>query len=439
MTKIIKTITYKKVCSSIVLHKAWNQIYENGLRSNSRETRSEISRFKEEERSNIDRIYRQLFNKKFDFKNNKGIMAGKKKKRPVVLAPVESRIVQRAILDVLQSNPEIEKFLRSKGSYGAIKSFKDMNKGVPAAIYDLVNAINSGATTYYKSDIKSFFTQISRAEVIKKISATITDQDFLDLLEKATNLEVSNISLLPEKERKFFKFDMIGTPQGCCLSPLLGNILLYEFDNELNRNGITCLRYLDDFILLGKGWKNVKAAFDKAIQILDSSGLSAYTLNDDSTKAKSGNITDKFEFLGVEFKGNNIRPNKDSRTRLLKSIEELFKDCVSQDYSNKATREQQESSLVNTLYTINNKLLGWGNQYYFCNDEAIWGSLDAEVDELLKKYLSRYNAKKNKVDIKQRRRMLGMHLISDSKKLPLLLSSSKNEEPQVSEIIQCDT
>jgi RNA-directed DNA polymerase len=416
----------EKLRSTQLLHNAWGQIYGNGLQSDSKSTRIDVNSFKENERRNIDRISRQLREKKFVFKNNKGVTVGKKK-RPIVLAPVESRIVQRALLDVLQAESGVQKFLRVEGSYGAIKSFKDSQKGVPAAIKDIAKAINSGATTYYKSDIASFFTQIPRKEVINTIATIVTDQDFLKLLEDATNLEIDNIQALPNQHRKFFDFRTIGTPQGCCLSPLLGNILLYNFDQEMNKNGVRCFRYLDDFIILGTGWKHVRLAFDRARKILESMGLSAYDVNDDSKKAKAGHTASSFEFLGVEFIGSKIRPSKESRYKLLDSIEMMLKSCISQDYSCKATKEQRENSLISTLYTINNKLVGWGNQYYFCNEEAIWGSLDSEVDELLRVYLGKYSAKKNDADQKQRRRMLGIHLVSESKSEPVFLSPKEND------------
>lgn len=410
---------YKKLCSSICLHKAWSQIYENGLSSDSKDTRNEVREFKKNERTNIDRIYNQLRRKKFAFLNNKAVTVGRKK-RPIVLAPVESRIVQRAILDVLQGEESIQKFLRSKGSYGAIKSFKDLEKGVPPAIIGVVEAIKSGATYYYKSDIKSFFTQISRVDVIKIIKETIKDEDFINILEDATNLEVSNINSLPIKHRKFFDFNKIGTPQGCCLSPLLGNILLYQFDQEMNKNGISCFRYLDDFMILGKGTKKVQQAFNLAIKILKPLGLEAYHIYDNSDKAMAGHTSQSLQFLGVEIIGRNIRPAKESRDRLLESIKKILHDSLSQNYTLTETKEQRENSFVQALYRINNKLLGWGNQYYFCNQKSIWGSLDAEVDKLLKEYFGKFFSKKDKVNKECKRRMLGIHLISESKNDPIV-------------------
>jgi len=42
---------------------------------------------------------------------------------------------------------------------------------------------------------------------------------------------------------------------------LIGNILLNEFDIEMNKNDITCIRYVNDFIILAPDNNAVKTAF----------------------------------------------------------------------------------------------------------------------------------------------------------------------------------
>jgi hypothetical protein len=144
-----------------------------------------------------------------------------------------------------------------------------------------------------------------------------------------------------------------------------------------------------------------------------------------------------FQFLGVEFKGKNIRPSKQSREKLRKSIEEMLKTYIKQDYSSSAygskeAKDQREHALVATIHRINNKLLGWGNQYYFCNEDAVWGSVDAEIDDLIKTYYRECRSILNKnSDAKFRRRMLGVHLISESKRDPIVWKS-ENEKTVLS-------
>ena len=43
-----------------------------------------------------------------------------------------------------------------------------------------------------------------------------------------------------------------GSPQGGNLSPLLANIYLNEFDQELLKRNVLCIRYVDDIEILAK-------------------------------------------------------------------------------------------------------------------------------------------------------------------------------------------
>lgn len=408
---------FQELHSEKKLFAAWHKIYENGLRSDSSRTREEVRKFREKELQNIQKISRALKSKRFKFEGVHGVTVGDKK-RPIALSPVDGRIVQRALLEIIQEHEGSKKYLNAPGSYGALKSEKDNEKGVRPAIEEVVKAIKNGADHFYQSDIKSFFTQIPRKEVIATIGLYIKDQDFLETLDASTNLEILNINRIPFKHRKFFDYSTVGTPQGCCLSPLLGNILLYEFDRQMNREGITCLRYLDDFIVLGKGWKSVRDAFDEGANILRNMGLD---LHEAAPKAVWGRIDKKgIDFLGVEIKGKNIRPNKASRNRLLESIKQMMNETFKQEYGKALEGKQHDNTLLSVLSRVNNKVMGWGNQYSFCNEDAIWGDIDKRIDDLIREYLGRYTDHKHGYEAKATRRILGVHLVSESKKAPIV-------------------
>src|SRR5699024_12055667 len=49
-----------------------------------------------------------------------------------------------------------------------------------------------------------------------------------------------------------YKETVIRTPQGGNLSPLLSNIMLNEFDKELDSRGLRFVRYADDCIIMVK-------------------------------------------------------------------------------------------------------------------------------------------------------------------------------------------
>lgn len=51
---------------------------------------------------------------------------------------------------------------------------------------------------------------------------------------------------------------------------------------------------------------------------------------------------------------------------------------------------------VNPILKVSNILMGWGNQYSFCNAGALFKDIDREIDEFLKEYLGRYSKSRKK-------------------------------------------
>jgi RNA-directed DNA polymerase len=179
---------------------AWLAIQRNGRLSKSADTRAEIKAFAEEVTQNLDRIQAKLQKKKFVFPPAKGIKAKKKGKagfRPLVIAPVESRVVQRAVHDVLLTVPGIDALMRTPYSFGGVKKHEDDElSAVPAAIKAVLESIGSGGAYVVRSDISQFFTKIPKSEVRNIVSSVIADADFMDLFDRAVASELSNMAEL---------------------------------------------------------------------------------------------------------------------------------------------------------------------------------------------------------------------------------------------------
>jgi len=81
-------------------------------------------------------------------------------------------------------------------------------------------------------------------------------------------------------------------------------------------------------------------------------------------------------------------------------------------------------SLAQTLTSVDNILAGWGNQYSFCNNLQVMNHLDLEVDKLLTNYFSYYSRVRSRFKgkdlLKNRRRLLGIHLLTESKYTPII-------------------
>lgn len=229
--------------------------------------------------------------------------------------------MQRAILDVLQGIEALQPFFRNPHSFGGIKRQKDDPlAAVPAAINAVLDAIGAGGRYVMCADISAFFTRISKSTVGDIVGTAVGDDEFMNFFRQAIHVELSNLAHLREHADRFPTED-IGVAQGSALSPLLGNIILAAFDKQMNEGDCRCIRYIDDFIVLGPSGKAVMARLRLAKQILGALGMS-FAL--DKTSPNAIPVTDSFEFLGIELHNGLIRPAGRARTKFLTALRTTF-------------------------------------------------------------------------------------------------------------------
>ena len=207
------------------------------------------------------------------------------------------------------------------------------------------------------------------------------------------------------------------------LIPPPGELLLETFDKELNGRGITCVRYIDDFIILGPNSHKVEAAFRSALRILATNGLTAYDPKRASDKADMGEVRNGFEFLGCSIRPGMISPASKSRLRIIDSIKAtLDQSQTLMDHPHELMRA--DLSAIATLADVNNILQGWGNQYAFCNDREVLKMLDLAINGMIENYwravTRRYVKFTAEKDLKSSRHLLGVHLLVDSKFDPII-------------------
>lgn len=164
------------------------------------------------------------------------------RKRPLGIASLEDKIVQQAVLWVLQSIYE-QDFLGFSYGFRRGRSQHD-------ALDALSVAITSKRVNWIlDADIESFFDTIDHEWLVKFLEHRIGDRRILRLIRKWLRAGVSD-------EGEWSK-TTVGVPQGSVISPLLSNVFLhYVFDLWIDwwrrnrcRSDVVVVRYADDFVI----------------------------------------------------------------------------------------------------------------------------------------------------------------------------------------------
>jgi hypothetical protein len=321
-----------------------------------------------------------------------------------VVASVDARVVQRGLLDQLQGLPGLEQYLQCPTSFGGIPG-----KGVGSAI-DALKRVLPKHKFFIRSDIQSFFTKIPKALAFEQIRPLV-DPKTQTLLDQACTSELSNADELGELVR-YFPSREIGAPQGLCLSPLFGNIILHEFDVVLNRGDAVCFRYVDDFLILAPSEKLARALFKQAQEHLSNLCMAAYDPSTSPEKAEEGLIKDGFEFLGVAIQPGLVRPTRSATQKIVNSVEGILRDAK-QHLAKLTDVPSKAHGLQRVLYDVSSVLEGWRGSYQFCDQPFVFRDLDVKIDSAIGRFLREYGKQYRQAPPAARRRMLGIPVLTD--------------------------
>jgi CRISPR-associated protein Cas1 len=200
--------------------------------------------------------------------------------RPLAIPTVRDRMAQRATCELL--SPAIETLLEDC-SYAYRKGFS--RAGAARAIE---RAYDEGFRCVLDADIASFFDAVEWTRLLAKLEALFPFEPLMGLIEEWIQAPVMFEGKLIERER--------GLPQGIPVSPLLANLFLDEFDEELLGRDYRLVRFADDFIVLCKNLESAQVAREDARKALARIGL---TLNEEKTAVRS--FDEGFSYLGYLF------------------------------------------------------------------------------------------------------------------------------------------
>jgi len=163
------------------------------------------------------------------------------RQRPLAVAALEDKIVQRATVAVLNCIYE-EEFLGFSYGFRPKRGQHDALDALAVGITDKkVNFI-------LDADVRSFFDEVSQSWLIRFVEHRIADPRIIRLIQKWLKAGVLEDGVVTVSEK--------GTGQGSVISPLLANVYLhYVFDLWAERwrrheatGGMMIVRYADDIV-----------------------------------------------------------------------------------------------------------------------------------------------------------------------------------------------
>jgi RNA-directed DNA polymerase len=406
---------YKQVKSRRLLEKSFRKVREHAVASPSRSTRAALAEFEKDLFLSIDKLQKRLGKQDFQFNPQRGIAKRKPNSaayRPLVVAPLDDRIIQRAILEVLiTAVPAVREVMSTPTSIGGIPG-----RGVKSALNLVANAIARGASYYARSDIESFFTKIPKRLVKDFLRDHVKDQEFLGLFDGALETELENLNELAE-HRSLFPIGDDGVPQGSALSTLAGNIVLTEFDRVLNGRNILCVRYVDDYIILGPDESRVRKAFESSQELLRKLHMRAYSPWADEEKAGHGRVARGFSFLGCDIKPDIklVQPGRKARVKIIHDIQAVFSETL------RALTEaltagypvDRKQCYAQVMVRVNGIVSGWAHAFRFCNCISTFESLDHEIDKAVSRFNREFRRLFEPESLRAIRRFLGVQLLQD--------------------------
>lgn len=257
--------------------------------------------------------------------------------RKLGIPTVADRVIQQAIAQKLQNiwEPEF-----SPNSYGYRPK-----RSARQAIGKVKEYAQEGYTYAVSIDLSKYFDTLNHELLMELLRGRVQDKRVIALVKKYLKSGVLEDGVVCKTEE--------GSPQGGPLSPLLANIYLNEFDQEMARRGVKLVRYADDIVVLAKSKRAAGRLLESSRRYLE--GKLKLKMNMDKSKVTSIFAVKKFKFLGFCLGKNGagiyIRAHKSSLQKAKAKLKLL-------------TRRNRGRNVRAVMQEVKVFIRGWIGYYY---------------------------------------------------------------------------
>lgn len=257
--------------------------------------------------------------------------------RKLGIPTVIDRVIQQAIAQKLQ--PIFEPHF-SEDSYGYRPK-----RSAQQAIQKVKAYAEQGYGYAVEIDLSKYFDTLNHELLLNLLRRHIHDKRVTELIKKYLKSGVMESGVLSKTEE--------GSPQGGPLSPLLANIYLNEFDQEMKRRGVKKIRYADDIVVLAKSKRAAERLLESCRRYLEDT--LKLRMNLKKSKVVSVQARKHFKFLGFclgkNGKGIYIRAHRESLAKAKRKLKEL-------------TRRNQGKNVRKVMENVKSFIRGWLGYYY---------------------------------------------------------------------------
>lgn len=280
--------------------------------------------------------------------------------RKLGIPTVVDRIIQQAIAQKLQ--PLFEP-LFSEGSYGYRPG-----RSAQQAIRKVKEYAQQGYSYAVAVDLTQYFDTLNHELLMSLLRKQIQDTRVTELIKKYLKSGVMEKGGYCKTEE--------GSPQGGPLSPLLANIYLNEFDQEMKGRGVLVIRYADDIVVLAKSKRAAIRLLELCRKYLE--GKLKLRMNLQKSKVVSVVARKHFKFLGFALGKNQsgvyIRVHGQPLAKAKKRLKKL-------------TSRSQGRNVRQVMENVKLYIRGWMGYYYVADMKRILRGWNEWLRRRLRMYI----------------------------------------------------